>query len=155
MPSPEKPVVLIIHGAWHRPLHYIHIIQPLRDMGYTVVAPCLATTGYDKSTTSMSVADDANVIKNAMVPHLDTGAEIVVLCHSYGGIPATEGVVGETIMERKERALVGGVKAIIYMAAFAPPANGLSVFDMIGLKDLSNKPDWWVLDVGTLWWFDL
>ena len=124
----KKAVILLVHGAWHRPIHYIHIIEPLRAMGYTVVAPSLVTAGFDKSTSEMTIADDVKVIRDAMATYLDRDDEIVVVCHSYGGLPGTDSVIGQTITERRERGLAGGIKTVVYLAAFAPPASRLASF---------------------------
>ena len=115
-------------------------------MGFTVVAPSLVTGGFDKSTSSMTVADDVKVIRDAMAPYLDREDEIVVVCHSYGGLPGTDSVVGETIAQRRARGLAGGVKTVVYLAAFAPPAPNLRLFDLIRVKDESEHPEWWTLE---------
>ncbi|KAI1470149.1 uncharacterized protein F4812DRAFT_421649 [Daldinia caldariorum] len=43
----DKPIVLLLQGAWHIPLHYRYIIDGLRSSGYKVLAPSLVTTRYD------------------------------------------------------------------------------------------------------------
>jgi pimeloyl-ACP methyl ester carboxylesterase len=149
--TPSKPLIVLVHGAWHRPTHYLRLISHLRDLGYDVVAPALPTTGFKSMVARKSVPDDVEAIQQALAAPLEAGRDVVVVAHSYGGIPATDAVMGRTVHERRGQGLHGGVKCIIYMAAFAPPARGLSLFDMIGLKTAAEHPDWWNIEVcGTL-----
>lgn len=152
MPSPDKPVICIVHGAWHRPFHYINLINPLRSKEYTVVAPALPTTGLQETIGKSTVADCAAVIRTSIKDHLDAGREIVMVSHSFGGLPATDSVVGETVNERREKGLAGGVKAVVYIAAFAPPAPGMSLFKIIGIDDESAHPPWWNPKVSRFSW---
>lgn len=144
-----KPIIILAHGAWHRPLHYLSLIEPLRSQGYTVVAPPLPTTGYDTtSLANATFADGVLAIRTAMQPYLEAGRDIVVVAHSHGGILATDSVVGETVQDRQQRGEAGGVKAMVYIAAFAPPYAGTSLAETLGMKGESGHPSWWYPKVG-------
>lgn len=84
----KKPAIVFVHGAWHRPLHYINLIAPLKAMGYTLVVPSLPTAGWGESVAEMTLADDVKTIHQGMTPHLEAGEDIVMVCHSYGGSPS-------------------------------------------------------------------
>ncbi|KAH8888931.1 alpha/beta-hydrolase [Thozetella sp. PMI_491] len=139
----EKPVIVLAHGAWHTPLHYLGLLLSLRGQGYTVVAPPLPTTGFTEGLAKVGLEDGANALRSTMAPFLQDGREIVMVAHSHGGMVATDSVIGETVQERKLRGELGGVKAIVYIAAFAPPQAGLSLIAAIGLEKESDHPDWW------------
>ncbi|KJR86843.1 uncharacterized protein SPSK_02707 [Sporothrix schenckii 1099-18] len=140
----EKPIVLVVHGAWHRASHYTKLVEPLREAGYTVVVPALPSAGSEPPTANHTLDDDIETIQSAIQPFMDAGRELVAVLHSYGGIPGTDSVVGHTIQDRRSKGLRGGVKAVIYIAAFAPPAPATSLFDMVRIKDESDPhPDWW------------
>ncbi|VUC28778.1 unnamed protein product [Clonostachys rosea] len=143
MSHQEKPVIILAHGAWHQPLHYTNLLSSLQSKGYTVRVPALATAGWDPSVSQKSVSDDVAILKSTMKEYLQAGKELVVVCHSFGGISGTASVVGETVPERRARGEAGGVKAVVFFAAFAPPSAGLSLVDIIGIKDESHQPDWW------------
>lgn len=69
--------------------------------------------------TSTTVADDAAYIQKRYLDDLiSQGKEVVVVMHSYGGIPGTESVKGRTRRDMTAQAKKGGVVALIYMAAF-------------------------------------
>ncbi|KAI0889654.1 alpha/beta-hydrolase [Annulohypoxylon maeteangense] len=124
MASQEKPTILLLHGAWHLPLHYRSLIDPLRNSGYTVLAPYQVTTGYDDSIDDKTHIDATNQIREYLRPLLDQGRKIVVVAHSAGGIVATGAAVGLTLEDRAARGLQGGIISIVYIAALVEPQHG-------------------------------
>lgn len=69
--------------------------------------------------TSTTAADDATYIQENYLDDLVfQGKEVVVVMHSYGGIPGTESVKGRTRRDIAAQAKKGGVVALVYMAAF-------------------------------------
>ena len=149
--SSTKPVVVLVHGTWHRPIHFLPFILRLRKEGFTVVAPANASAGWDDSTAEKTLKDDAAVIKAATQPYLDAGRELIFVCHSYGSLPATDCIVGNSVEERKEKGLPGGVKAIVSIAAVVPLKAGQGIMDQIGLVPGGSghydpPPTWWAVD---------
>lgn len=146
----EKPVIVVIHGAWHRPLHYVHMVSSLRAACHTVLAPALPSAGWAANVAGMTTQDDAKFIRAAMAPYLDAGRDVVVVCHSAGGMAATESIVGETVRERRARGQGGGVKAAVYLAAFAFPVAGMIPFESGGklpVQSAHDRPEWWAPEV--------
>ncbi|KAI1780238.1 Alpha/beta hydrolase fold-1 [Hypoxylon cercidicola] len=123
MAEQEKPVILLIHGSWHIPLHYRYLIDGIRSRGYTVLAPSLVTTGYDDSIIGKTHLDAAAQTREFLLPYVDQGRTVVVIGHSYGGIVATQAVAGLTLEERSAQGLAGGVTSLIYISALIEPAN--------------------------------
>ncbi|KAH7024441.1 Alpha/beta hydrolase fold-1 [Microdochium trichocladiopsis] len=124
-----KPVVLFVHGAWHSPGHYKSLIASLQQAGYIVLAPQLATAGPDDSIIGKSISDDVARLSEAASSHLDGGREIVVVAHSYGGIPATQFCEGRSVSDRAAQGLKGGVRAVVYICSYAPTEKGKSLMD--------------------------
>ena len=54
------------------------------------------------------------------------GREIILVGHSYGGIPACVATRGNGITERAAVGKSGGFRHIVFVCAFALPASGLS-----------------------------
>jgi len=131
-----KPTILLSHGAWHPP----HLYQPLKDAlakrGYTLVMPALPSMGKDARGVGWDV--DTKALLDAAEPLFAEGKEVVLVAHSYGGIPATVATRGNGVAERKGYGL-GGFKHIVFLAAFAIPVAGLSQLDMIPGKQF---PPW-------------
>ncbi|ETS82753.1 hypothetical protein PFICI_04629 [Pestalotiopsis fici W106-1] len=130
----ERPVIVLIHGAWHPPHYYRKTIDLLRKQGYVVLAPPLPTTGLDDSVAGKTYVDDVKRVHEALLPHLDAGRQAVILCHSQGGIAGSACVEGQTVEDRKTRGLDGGIKAVVYLAAFALSNHGASLMGDIGGK---------------------
>jgi pimeloyl-ACP methyl ester carboxylesterase len=95
------PSVLIVPGAWHKPAHFHRLIDELADLDVHTVA--LTSSGDDPATLRDMYAD-AEVIAQA-VAAID--GPVVVVAHSYGGIPTTQGLANAR-----------NVRHIIYLASF-------------------------------------
>ena len=94
MRTTSKPVIVIVHGAFHPPVYYRKFIEPLRASGYTVLAPAMPTTGLDDSVAGKTYRDDVRRIYESLLPLLDEGREAVIVGHSQvrmqPGEPTTE-----------------------------------------------------------------
>lgn len=78
-----KAIIIIIHGAFHPPIYYRNLIEPLRAQGYTVLAPPMPTTGLDDSVNDTTYVDDVRRIHESLLPLFDKeGREAVVVAHS-------------------------------------------------------------------------
>ncbi|KAJ4142078.1 hypothetical protein NW754_014869 [Fusarium falciforme] len=104
----------------------------LTERGFTVIQPRNASVGQVSDIKGKTHLDDVVAIHEAMESPLNDGKEIIVVCHSYGGIPGSAAVQGYQIHERRDKGLKGGIKHIVYVASFALPARGLSLKTAIG-----------------------
>ena len=95
------PSLLIVPGAWHKPDHFRLLIDQLADIDVHTVT--LASSGDDPATLGDMYAD-AEVIAQA-VAAID--GPVIVLAHSYGGIPTTQGLTNAR-----------NVSHIVYLASF-------------------------------------
>ena len=98
--QPAKPVIVLVHGAFADGTGWQHVIPLLERDGYTVIA-------VQNSLTSL----DADVATTRRVIEAQKGP-VVVVGHSYGGAVITGAAADEP-----------GVKALVYLAAFAPESK--------------------------------
>jgi hypothetical protein len=94
------------------------------------------------------MADDAAHIASVVSPLVDAGKEIVLVAHSYGGVPVTESIKGLSLKERASNGQKGGIKSIVYFAALVPKLGescGVTTAD----GGSGEMPDWIKLDVST------
>jgi pimeloyl-ACP methyl ester carboxylesterase len=70
------------------------------------------------------MADDAAFIAAALAKLADDGQDIVLVAHSYGGIPATEALNGLAKGQRMEEGKEGGVVRVAYLSALMPGVGG-------------------------------
>jgi len=98
-PGP-KPTVVLVHGAFADASGWTDVARNLLRKGYPVIAPANPLRGVDS---------DAAYLRSV----LDTiDGPIVLVGHSYGGFVMTTAATGDP-----------DVKALVYVAAFAPDAG--------------------------------
>ena len=95
-----KPTIVLVHGAFADGSSWQRVIPILQRDGYTVIAV---------QNTLTSLAADVETTKRVI--DAQTGP-VVVVGHSYGGAVITGAAAGSD-----------HVKALVYIAAFAPEAN--------------------------------
>jgi len=95
-----KPSIVLVHGAFADGSGWRHVIPLLEKDGYTVTAVQNPMT---------SLADDVATTRRAIDAQK---GPVVLVGHSYGGAVITAAATGST-----------QVKALVYIAAFAPDAG--------------------------------
>lgn len=60
---------------------------------------------------------------------MNEGKEIILVAHSYGGIPGCASIEGQTVAERSARGEVGGISCVFFIASFALEKRGMSCTD--------------------------
>ena len=129
--SPPKPTVVIVPGAWHPSASYASLTSALQTAGYpslTAHLPSLCPVNPSNS----SCATDAESVRQQILPLIETERKaIILLSHSYGGIPAGGAARGLSKTSRSKIGLEGGVIALVYMSAFIVP-EGQSLLKFIG-----------------------
>ena len=96
-PSSPKPTVVLVHGAFSDASGWSDEIRHLHNDGYPVLAPANPLRG---------IASDAAYIRSVLAT---ISGPIVLVGHSYGGAVITNAASGNP-----------NVKALVYIAAFAP-----------------------------------
>ncbi|KAJ4310183.1 hypothetical protein N0V84_011101 [Fusarium piperis] len=132
----DKPVLLFVTGAWHPPKCYEGLKNALIDLGYECVIPKMPTVGADSHGVTWK-ADKAKIIETSET-YFAEGREVVLIAHSYGGIPATAATEGQGTRERAEKGLRGGFHSILFIAAFAIPVKGWDLITTFG----GAYPEW-------------
>jgi pimeloyl-ACP methyl ester carboxylesterase len=98
--QPAKPTIVLVHGAFADSSSWYGVIGILQKAGYPVVAA---------ANPLRSVKGDADTVRS-LVAAIKT--PIVLVGHSYGGMVISGAASGEA-----------NVKALVYVAAFAPEAG--------------------------------
>ncbi|KAK7947885.1 uncharacterized protein PG986_008771 [Apiospora aurea] len=106
-----RPAFLFVPGAWHRTWTYDPVRADLAARGFPSAAAELASVGA-QDPASTGLAQDIAAIRAGLEGLLDaeteTEAEVVVVAHSYGGIPAAGAVQGLSCAERAREAVAHG-----------------------------------------------
>lgn len=130
MTTPEKPTILFVPGAWHTSAGFAPSCTHLTTLGFptaTIDHPTIGSTDPSKT-----IHDDIAHLRKTLISLIDTGKEVVILCHSWGGIVTSEAVVGLGVAARKEAGQQGGVKLVIYLSSFSVE-KGTSLLDNVCL----------------------
>ncbi|KAI6350727.1 hypothetical protein MCOR25_010442 [Pyricularia grisea] len=138
IPSASSPAVVLTPGAWHGPWAYDLLIPELTALGLSSSTVTLATVG--TTDPDVGVADDAAAARAEVLKQLDAPGErdVVLVGHSYGGVVISNAVEGLSVADRKAAGKKNGVIGVLYMTAFAIPAN-TSLLDAVD----GSLPDWW------------
>lgn len=128
-PRRSRPLILFVHGAWHGSWCWDGVREQLRADGWTTRV--LELPSVVRSDERSGLHDDARVVQQTID---DIDQPVVVVAHSYGGMPATQGVAESP-----------NVVHIVYLAAFMLDV-GQSVLDAVG----GHVPPWWDVDEGTV-----
>lgn len=131
--SAQKPAIIIVHGAWSLPdPSYTPLKRQLEGLGYECYLPHLRTSGHESEVRGQTWESDVEVILDTARPLFDAGREVVLVAHSYGGVPAGAATKGNGVADRAREGKAGGFRGIVYVAAFAIPAAGVDLFAVFG-----------------------
>jgi pimeloyl-ACP methyl ester carboxylesterase len=114
MASTQKPTIVVVPGSFSIPPFYDIFVSQLSAHNYNVQVVSLPSVG-GKTATNMT--DDANAIQAMTTKIADEGKDIVLVMHSYGGIPGTESAHGLAKKDREATGKKGGVVALLYVTA--------------------------------------
>ncbi len=110
-----KPTILLVHGALHDQGTWSLVTPKLSAFSYPNVTISLRTS--KPSVPDLTPHDDVVAIHDVMLPLLDEGKEVVIIAHSYGAVPGLMSIEDNSIIERKEKGLKGGVKSIMFISS--------------------------------------
>lgn len=115
MASTDLPAVIIVHGGFHTPFHYTKLVKSLEGLGFETHCPQLPTSS---GWCGMTTADDVATLRREIDSLVSSGRHVVLLAHSYGGVPASNASRGFSLREYQAQGLSGGLVHVIYMCAY-------------------------------------
>ena len=156
--SPSKPfVVFIVPGSWHIPAHYEPLLKvlesedipastlllPTCDLSHASVLdlqhPDLAGPPPSKAWPNMYA--DAYAIRESLSQLVEAGKSVLLVAHSYGGLPASEALLLELCFQvRKQQGKTGGVIGFFAIASYYLPA-GMTTVQAVGGDPLPATPE--------------
>ena len=136
----SKPTFVLVPGAWHKPAIYTSVANRLSEHGYNTVKLPLPSVG--AMPPNMNFDADVDAIRKSITDLVDKEEkEVILVVHSYTGMPGAEAPKGLGKKERQKKGLKGGVVRLVFIMAFAmaegfqPTAGG------------AQMPDWMKLDL--------
>jgi hypothetical protein len=133
--------VVVVPGAWHGPFYFDEVSKKLEAKGYTIHARELPAVGPTKPAEDLS--EDIAALQSMVDEAIGAdGNDIVVICHSWGGLLSGSALTGYGKDARAKAGKKGGVVRVGYMAAFLAD-EGSSLMDALGGEPL----EWWDVQV--------
>lgn len=125
------PTLVLVPGSFAPAAIYTGFVDLLRQHGLETVVVSTPSVGLRDGRPPASMSDDVDAIQQMVNPLLEKGKDVVLLTHSYGGIPGTESLKALSARNRS-----GGVRKVIYLTSVILPV-GISNLDLFG----GNFPD--------------
>jgi len=104
-------------------------VDKLKAQGYEVHVVNMPSVGRKEPTPNMN--DDSSAIGAELDKLVEQGKDVLVISHSYSGIPVSEGVKGFGKETRAKKGKKGGVTRILYTTALVVK-EGQSAADLLG-----------------------
>lgn len=115
-----KPTFVLVPGAWLKPDIYSGVMDSLNAHGYPTTGLPLPSAG--AMPPNMTFDEDVNAIRESLTKLVVTEErEVILVVHSYTGMPGTEAPKDLGKKERQEKGLKGGVVRLVFIMAFAMP----------------------------------
>ncbi|RHZ46612.1 uncharacterized protein CDV56_104529 [Aspergillus thermomutatus] len=133
--------IVLVPGAWISPAFYRPFLKALTTAGYPVrYAEYPSLDPADP--TSADCKADSEAIASVIRPLVeDEGRDVLLVMHSYAGMPGAAAAMGLAKTERRQQGKSGGIIGMVFIAAFLVP-EGLSCAGLQG----GNLPPWILLD---------
>jgi hypothetical protein len=120
-----KPAIVISPGSFCRVSFYAGFISLLHEAGYDRIEVVkLPSLGRRDPLPAATMQDDADAIRAMVEEVSNEGFDILLMAHSYGGVPATESIKGVSKKDRIAQGKPGGVVRILYTTAVVPDLDG-------------------------------
>jgi alpha-beta hydrolase superfamily lysophospholipase len=141
MATATKPTIVIVPGAWQLPNawdEFRAVLARANHQSYHVALPSVGGTQEPLT----GLAEDVAAVQHVVGGLADHGDEIILLCHSSGGVVGSNAVQGYDRATRQADGKVGGVIRVVYLSAFMLPKDQ-SLLGMLGGEPLP----WMIVNV--------
>jgi surfactin synthase thioesterase subunit len=131
-----NPALVIVPGSFAPTKMYDEFVESLKSHDIKTIVINTPSVGRKEGRPPATMSDDAQEISNVVSKLLDEGEQVVLMTHSYGGIPGTESLKTISRKARESEGKEGGVDKIVYLTSVVLQP-GTSNFDAFG----GNLPD--------------
>ncbi|KAK5705311.1 hypothetical protein LTR97_002429 [Elasticomyces elasticus] len=140
MSNPDKrPTFVLVHGAWHEPSHFQSVTALLKAAGYKVEGVSLPSVGHLDKDPGNGLELDSAAVADALRKVIDSDRDVVLVAHSYGGIPTSEAAAIVSQEQEKATDPVARVVKLIYLAAYVPPKGASLVTESAAGQSSTNR----------------
>ncbi|KAJ5934625.1 hypothetical protein N7466_004172 [Penicillium verhagenii] len=138
----SKPTLIFCPGAWYPTTAFEPLVAHFPDHStYTVAFPSI-----QQATSVQDLQPDIDALRTLVEQEANAGKDVVVISHSWSGLPVNSALDGLSKTERQAAGETGGVAKLIFISAFIPEI-GESLIGAFG----GVPPDWYDRDVSQLY----
>jgi len=130
-----KPILIFVPGAWHESNVYDQVMTKLESFDYHTIGLTLPSVGAEPPL--LSIDDDVSLIRSTVSQAADDGNDVVLVMHSYGGIPGCEALRDLAKSIRSTQRKLGGVIGLVFLCAYLIPV-GESVASLRPRRDSAS-----------------
>ncbi|KKZ61233.1 hypothetical protein EMCG_04151 [[Emmonsia] crescens] len=114
----SKPTIVFVPGGFHTPAIFDPVLPFLHAAGYPTTAVYLPGLGVSPGIPDLK--PDAEAVNTVVGGLAELGRDVLVVAHSYGGVPTSQALEGLGKKERHAKGLAGGVVGLLFIAAHLP-----------------------------------
>ena len=115
----SSPTVVIVPGACQPPAMYQPFANALQKHNIASAVVANPSCGAPKGKVPRDFSEDVTAIQKVVTGLLEEGTNVLVVTHSYGGIPASAALKGLGKTERQKAGKEAGVIGIVFVASYA------------------------------------
>ena len=119
------------------------MIAHLHEAGYPTMSVTLPSVGSQEPKKIEVTTDVAFIREEMLLPLLEDGKDVILVMHSYGGLPGGAAAKGLSKSERRSEGQPGGVIGLVFLAAFLA-REGDTLLSALG----GELDDWITSNVG-------
>ena len=112
----SKPTFVLVPGNFLPPAYYASTAKLLESHGFRTRLIMIPSTGSKLPLTSNE--PDVLAVRQVLEELSNSGRDIIIVAHSYGGIPTCEAAEGFKHQERLKLGKSGGVVRLVFVAAW-------------------------------------
>jgi predicted alpha/beta hydrolase len=137
-----KPSILLVPGSFVPSYLYQPILDSVSREGYEIRGLHLPSIGRSslqgRESPAPTMYDDAEFIAEEAGKLADQGKDVVVIGHSYGGVPVSQSPKRLGKAERNAQGKTGGIVRLAYITSLVP-AIGKSAKDVLDQVPKENQ----------------
>ena len=113
----KKPTIVLIPGGWFHPSTYDQFISVLQRLSFPTVYASNPSLNPSDPATADAAHDMEAVLRNFLLPLIENeGKDVVILMHSYGGMPGSSAARALAKDQRSKKAMKGGGVGLLYFS---------------------------------------
>lgn len=115
----SKPTYVLLPGAWHSPGIYGDVVDSLAKHGYPAIS--LPLPSFDATPPHHDFSVDVAANRSCLAELVSQDKEVILVVHSYSGLPGGEATKDLGKKEREAQGLKGGIIRYVVINGFVMP----------------------------------